>query len=357
MRLFPKDRDLSAPAERVELTVRGSDLQLPHEDVHVRLDAFLQHFLHWRSRTSIQQLIKEGFVSVALAEPGLREARGELVVERRPGRKLLHGSRVVIEIPEPLRVQRSVPAASDLVVLYEDGEIVVVDKPPMLPVHPSGRHLSDTLIQRIHARYGKDPRREHRIKLCHRLDRETSGIVVCARDPATHAAIMSQFENRDVEKEYHAIVRGVPESDSGVVDLPIGPARWSEVMLRMTTTPDGLPSRTAWSVLERHRGCALVSCRPTTGRQHQIRVHMEAIGHPLVGDKLYGDDETIFLRAAQGELTREDLRALGMPRQALHNHRIAFRNPRTGERVEVRSPIPEDMRAYLEARGDAERPA
>jgi len=348
VRLFPKDRDLSEPAERVELTVRGSDLQLPFDEVHIRLDAFLQRFIHWRSRTSIQDLIRGGFVSVAAAEPGEREPRAAAVVERRPGRRLLHGSRVTIDIPEPLRVQRAVSAASDLCVLYEDAEVLVVDKPPMLPVHPSGRHLADTLIQRIHATYGQeDERREFRIKLCHRLDRETSGLVVCARDPRSHAAIMAQFENRDVDKEYHAIVRGVPADDGGVIDLPIGSARGSEVQLKMAAVADGLPSRTTWSVIERHADCALVSCKPFTGRQHQIRVHMDAIGHPLVGDKLYGVDEQVFLRASTGDLTPAELRALGMPRHALHNHRIAFTSPATGERIEVRSSLPQDMLHYL----------
>jgi 23S rRNA pseudouridine1911/1915/1917 synthase len=351
VRLFPKDRDLSTPAERVELTVRGSDLQLPHDEVHIRLDAFLQRFIHWRSRTAIQDLIKEGRVLVAAAEPGEREARAQPVVELRPGRRLLNGSRVVIDIPEPLRAQRAMSAATDLSVLYENNDVLVVDKPPMLPVHPSGRHLSDTLIQRIHAAFDQgEERREYRFKLCHRLDRETSGIVVCAREPAIHAAIMEQFENRDIEKEYHAIVRGVPEADEGVIDFPIGSARGSEVMLKMAAIADGLPSRTTWRVIERHADCALVSCKPFTGRQHQIRVHMDAIGHPLVGDKLYGVDEQIFLRASAGELTADEVRWLGLPRHALHNHRIVFMHPVTGERVEVRSSLPEDMSRYLEAR-------
>ncbi|QDU83302.1 Ribosomal large subunit pseudouridine synthase C [Planctomycetes bacterium Pla163] len=351
MRLFPKNRDLSVPPDRVELTVRASDLQQPLEEVHVRLDAFLQHFIHWRSRTSIQQLIKDGFVRVAAAEPGERLARAELATETRPGRRLLHGSRVEVEIPEPLRIQRATSAASELVILYQDAQILMVDKPPMLPVHPSGRHLADTLIQRIHAAFDQtEERREYRIKLCHRLDRETSGIVVCARDPESHAKIMSQFERRDVEKEYHAIVRGVPVRDEGVIDLPLGPDRHSEVKLKMSPVPEGLASKTSWRVLERHADCALVSCKPLTGRQHQIRVHMDAIGHSLVGDKLYGLDEQLFLRASNGELTAADELALGLPRHALHNHWIAVTNPVTGERVEVRSPIPEDMRQYLDAR-------
>ena len=351
MKLFPKNRDLSRPETSVELRVRGSDLQLPEDEVHIRLDAFLQRFLTWRSRTSIQALIKDGFVSVDPSDPGHPHGTGELAVERRPGRRLLHGSRVVIEIPEPLRVQRTVTAASELVVLYEDAQMLAVDKPALLPVHPSGRHLADTLIQRVHARYGQqNERREFRIKLCHRLDRETSGVTLLARDPHSHAALMKQFEVRDVDKEYLAIVWGEPERDGGTIDLPLGPDPHSEVRLKMAPVVGGIEARTHWRVVERLEGCALVSAKPFTGRQHQIRVHLAAIGHPLVGDKLYGDDEQLFLRGARGELDLHEERALGLPRQALHNHRLAVMNPVTGERVEVRSPLPEDMAQFLEAR-------
>ncbi|QDU69881.1 RluA family pseudouridine synthase [Engelhardtia mirabilis] len=351
MRLFPKHRDLSQPPDRVELVVRGSDLQLPEEEVHVRLDAFLGQFIHWRSRTSIQRLIREGFVLIDPSDPANPAGRGELTAELRPGKRLLHGSRVVVVIPEPQRIQRATSAASELTILYEDDQILAVDKPPILPVHPSGRHLSDTLIQRVHAAYDQRKLdREWRIKLCHRLDRETSGIVLMARDPVSHSAIMKQFERRDVDKEYHAIVRGVPEVDSGDINLPLGPASTSQVRIKMAAVTAGLEARTRWRVLERYTDCALVSCKPETGRQHQIRVHMDAIGHSLVGDKLYGVDEQVFLRASQGETTRADEVLLGLNRHALHNHHISIRNPKTGEMVAVRSPIPEDMRQFLAGR-------
>lgn len=348
MRLFPKDRDLSESPDHVELVVRASDLNLPIEEVHVRLDAFLAKFLHWRSRTSIQELIRDGFVAIDPSDPANPNGTGVLFVEKRPGRKLLHGTRVVIEIPEPLRIQRVVSAASELSILYEDGQMLGIDKPPNLPVHPSGRHLADTLIQRVHARYDqKKERREFRIKLCHRLDRETSGVVLLARDPASHAKLMMQFEKRETEKEYLAIVRGVPTEDGGRIDHDLGSDMKSEVRLKMAPVAEGLPSVTRWNVLERYTDCALVSCRPETGRQHQIRVHMDAVGHSLVGDKLYGVDEQLFLKASANELTRADQEYLGLPRHALHNHRLVVTNPQTGERVEIRSPLPEDMRQYL----------
>jgi 23S rRNA pseudouridine1911/1915/1917 synthase len=289
-------------------------------------------------------------VLVDASTPESPRGTGRATEERRPGRKLRHGARVVVVIPEELRRPMVGPTSDDLVVLYEDRCVVAVDKPAGVAVHPSGRHLTDTLIQRVHARYGAgyELEKEGAPRLCHRLDRETSGIVLVSRDPAAHADVQQQFERRQVDKEYLTIVRGVPEREGGTIDLPIGPARASSVGLKMAVAIDGWPCRTDWRVVERHAGCALVSCKPVTGRQHQIRVHMAAIGHPVVGDKLYGDDELVFQRHLDGQLTAEDQRALGMARHALHNARVVFRTPDGGATIEVTSPLPPDMRAFLE---------
>lgn len=355
MGLFPKDRNLADAPERVELEVRASDFGLRKDEVSLRLDTFLQRHLSWRSRNSIQSLIKEGYVSVAAAPPELRGLREETHVERRPGNRLRHGMAVTVTIPEELRLSGVPEVTDELAVLYEDENVLVVDKPPLLPVHPSGRHLSDTLIQRIHAHYARalDPeaRKDARIpvRLCHRLDRETSGLVLCGKNRAAHRKLMLQFEARRIEKEYLAIVRGDPPAESGTINFPLGPSPTSAVRLKMTVVADGLPSVTHWRVLERHGACALVACRPLTGRQHQIRVHLSAIGHPLVGDKLYGDDERAFLRSAAGELTEADRSALGLERHALHNHSIAFRSPRDRRRIQIESPLAADLRSFLDA--------
>jgi 23S rRNA pseudouridine1911/1915/1917 synthase len=174
--------------------------------------------------------------------------------------------------------------------------------------------------------------------------------VLIGKHPRAHSELMGQFERREVSKEYLAIVQGSPGLEGGVIDHALGPARASSIQIKMTTTARGLASRTEWSVVRRHVGCTLVSCRPLTGRQHQIRVHMQAIGHPLVGDKLYGPDENYFQKAADGTLTDADLTALEFPRQALHAHRLVFRSPRSGERVEVVSPLARDLAAFLETR-------
>lgn len=351
MRLLPKDRDLSKTLEEVELAVRASDLRMRAEEVEIRLDRFLALHMGWRSRTSVQSLIHEGYVFVDASTPDRPNGSGVFTLETRPGRKLRDRARVRVVVPEGLRVDVT-PVLDDTVgVLFEDVDVLAVDKPPMLPVHPSGRHLSDTLIQRVHARYGADKvEREARPRLCHRLDRETSGIVLVGMHPRAHAELRRQFEMHEVEKEYLAIVQGAPQQEYGTIDQPIGSARGSTIGLKMACRPDGDEARTDWRVLERRRGCSLVLCRLYTGRQHQIRVHMEAIGHPLVGDKLYGYGDEYFQKYHDGELTPQDITTLELPRQALHHHRIVFTHPSRPERIEVKSALPADMAACLATR-------
>jgi len=355
MRLFPRDRDLSQPLERIELRVRASDFGLPVEEVEMRLDQFLARHMAWRSRTSVQGLIRDGAVLVDAATPDHPEGTGQATVETRPGRKLRHGTRVVIVIPEELRV--SMPegdaggALDELCVLYRDAGVLAVDKPPMLAVHPSGRHLADTLIQRVHRMLGtRDLPRDARPRLAHRLDRETSGAILIGLDPDSHSELMRQFEERETDKQYLAIVKGEPEHDGGRIELPLGPARGSKIGLKMAVQFDGQEALTEWRVVRRVPGYALVACDIHTGRQHQIRVHLAAIGLPIVGDKLYGPDEMLFQKGADGTLDDADLRLLELPRQALHSHRIAFTSPATGERVVVESPLAPDLQRFLDER-------
>ncbi|MEW6073532.1 MAG: RluA family pseudouridine synthase [Planctomycetota bacterium] len=350
MGLFPKDRNLADSPDRVVLPVRANDFQARREEFAIRLDAFLQRRLPWRSRTSIQGLIRDGTVRVLLAGPGPEEAPGEGTAERRCSRLLRHGMCVVVAVPPAHRLPRLAAESADLAILFEDDDVLCVDKPPFLPVHPSGRHLADSLIQRVHARYRAAGAGERLpLRLGHRLDRETSGAVLVGKGDAAHRHLRRQFEAGEVEKDYLAIVRGSPAADEGLVTLPLGPAHAGAVRLKMIVSMDGLPAETSWTVVERHGAVSLVACRPRTGRQHQIRVHLAAIGHPVVGDKLYGPGEEYFLRAAAGTLTPADLRALGLPRHALHCHRLAWRSPSAGTRCAATSPLPADMRALLSA--------
>jgi len=319
------------------------------EDVNLRLDNFLQQHIAWRSRSSIQRLIKDGWLYIDAATPDHPRGCGDLTQESRPGRRLKHGTRVVVIIPPEHRLPGPTATSGEVVALYEDDVCVAIDKPAMLPVHPSGRHASDTLIQRMHARHPELLERGLAPRLCHRLDRETSGIVLIAKDPRHHTELSRQFEQREVEKEYLAIVRGAPVDDSGSIELPIGPARASAVRLKMAMQADGLPARTDWRVVERRPDHTLLGVQLFTGRQHQIRVHLAAIGHPIVGDKIYGYDDLYFQKSVADELTADDWRALELPRQALHHHRLVFRSPATGDRVEVVAPLPADLAEFLNA--------
>ena len=351
MGLLPKDRDLNRPPEEVELVVDASDFRVKASSLNLRLDQFLGEFLTWRSRSSIQRLIKDGYVLVDAATPDHPQGTGEARPEARPGRRLRHGSRVVVVIPEEHRLSLSPGEVGPLSILYEDEEVVAVDKPPLVAVHPSGRHMSDTLIQRVHAHFREEVEAGTMVpRLCHRLDRETSGIVLVAKHPRTHPVLMGQFEGREVEKAYLALVHGTGLTEALSITDPIGAARASTIRLKMAVRADGLPSRTDVEVLEVAGDLSLVRCDLFTGRQHQIRVHLAARGHPIVGDKLYGEDDGLFLRAAAGQLSDADRRALVLERHALHNHRLRFTSPAAGP-VEVVSPLAEDMAALLAARG------
>jgi 23S rRNA pseudouridine1911/1915/1917 synthase len=349
MGMFPKDRDLTKTPERVELRVDASYFRERIAGFHIRLDQFLATHLSWRSRSSIQELVRDGYVLIDPASPEAPQGHGREEVELRPGRKLSHGSRVVVVIPDELRLPAVSLDPSALAILYEDEEVVAVDKPPMLAV-PSGRHLSDTLIQRVHAHYLPDVEAGRLVpRLCHRLDRETSGIVLVSKNPRTHHKVMRQFERRRVEKDYLAIVHGELADEHGTIDFPLAPARTSSIALKMTVAADGLASRTDWTVVDRNEGYTLLRCRLHTGRQHQIRVHLAAIDHPIVGDKLYGPDEMLFQRAIHDELSASDLRLLELPRHALHNHRLVFQTPAGNRRVEIVSELAADLRACWEA--------
>lgn len=351
MGLFPANRDLNRPPDRVELAVSASSLGERAGEVQIRLDSFLSRHLKWRSRSSIQRLVKEGWVLVDASTPDHPDGTGVLSEERRPGRRLHDGTRVVVVIPPESRLPAPEFASEELEILYEDEDALAVDKPPFLPVHPSGRHHLDTLIQRVHLRF-KQSHLERGVapRLCHRLDRETSGIVLVAKNPQAHRRLATQFEDRLVEKEYLAVIWGRPEAAEGSIALPIGPARCSKVRLKMTVAADGLDCRTDWRLLRSHGDCSLLSCRIHTGRQHQIRVHLAALGMPIVGDKLYGPDEEYFCKAAEGTLDDRDLEVLELPRHALHSHRLVFTSSVTGEPIEVVSPLAADLRAHLAAR-------
>jgi 23S rRNA pseudouridine1911/1915/1917 synthase len=229
--------------------------------------------------------------------------------------------------------------------VHEDDDVLVVDKPAGLVVHPASGAQSGTLVNallaRVHDLSGIGG--VLRPGIVHRLDRGTSGLLVVAKNDETHRALVRQFAGRTVEKEYLALVLGVPARASGEIRTAIGrdPVHRKKMSTR---APRGREARSSWTIAERFDGAALLRVRIHTGRTHQIRVHLASIGHPVAGDALYGGTRTPSSRKAAA---RQALASLSRP--ALHSARLAFEHPRRGERRAFEAPLPADLESVLDA--------
>jgi 23S rRNA pseudouridine1911/1915/1917 synthase len=247
----------------------------------------------------------------------------------------------VVPAPEPLSAEAE---ALPLDVIYEDADILVLDKPAGLVVHPSTTGSSGTLVNALlhHCRDLPGIKGVIRPGIVHRLDKDTSGVMVIAKTESALASLGRQFKERDIEKIYLAIVHGTFREQGGRIEADIG--RHPTDRKKMSThTRRGRAAATQWALLESFPGCSLLEIRPETGRTHQIRVHLASVGHPVLGDALYGrkgrPGAIVDLRL------RDAVRKLN--RQALHAYRLTFTHPKTGERVTFTSPFPPDMEAVL----------
>jgi len=298
-------------------------------DQGIRLDLFLKERIPRMSREGIKEAIRTR-VDIP------RRTRV------RPSTTLLPGDEVIVDWPragEDDPVQAA--AAEPIRVLRDDGVILAVDKPAGLIVHATARSRGVSLLGILAAKH--DP-----LHLVHRLDRETSGVVVLARTMEAARILSSAFASGEVEKIYVAIVFGVVGRDEGAIDLPIGKDSRSAVHVKQgVDASSGRPARTEFRVVERLEGFTLLELHPRTGRRHQIRVHLQAIGHPLVGDKLYGAREAHYLRFLASGFDEKMKRDLIAERQLLHAARVTLRHPRTARRVTIASPIPGDMAAFI----------
>jgi RluA family pseudouridine synthase len=220
---------------------------------------------------------------------------------------------------------------------------LAVDKPPGIPVHPVNTVRENSLIRMLRRQEGKEG-----LRLVHRLDRETSGVLLVAETHETARALARAFESRDVLKEYAALVVGRVAQESGRIDLPIGQARSSRVFVRREAQENGQPAVTAWCVERRFDDRTLLRVFPATGRRHQIRVHLAAIGHPVVGDILYGRPDRDYLDRVRGVRDPRS-EGIGPRRQLLHCVRLAFLDPARRQPVEVEAPLPDDFLASLVA--------
>jgi 23S rRNA pseudouridine1911/1915/1917 synthase len=305
---------------------------VPRELAGLRLDRFVQTRIPRLSRTRANQIVR----ACAYQADGRR---------RRPSDRVREGEVVLIVRPpfaEPLA-----PTSFDVV--YEDEAMLVIDKPAGLPVHPSATYHKNTLTFILRERYP-----EATPHIAHRLDRETSGVLVCARSLDDERALKLQFERRETRKTYLAIVRGRVEDDGGLIDAPLGrPDEGLHVLMEVRA--DGAPSRTRFEVVARAPEHSLVSLTPETGRQHQLRVHLAALGHPIVGDKLYGPEGVApFLEYNETGMTPALESRLGHARQALHAHRLGLRHPRSGEDIVLTAPLAKDLsRLWGEVGGSA----
>jgi 23S rRNA pseudouridine1911/1915/1917 synthase len=288
-----------------------------------RLDRFLAHRLAGISRTRIQRWIALGAVRVeqTLRLPSYRlSGHEEVEVEAQP----LESEQAFLPDPVPLRI------------LHEDEDLVVIDKPAGLVTHPAPGHWRNTLMNGLLHAYPRTARLP-RAGIVHRLDRNTSGVLVCARSERAFVARSAQLAERTMGREYLAVVAGtIPEA--GSIDAPIGRDPHHRLRMAVVAAPPGKPARTDYRVLARRSlggaGHAVLLCRLQTGRTHQIRVHLASIGHPLLGDATYGG-------AARA----------GFERQALHAWRLRLVHPATGRPLTLAAPIPDDLRGLLEALG------
>ncbi len=304
-------------------------------DAGLRLDRFVHLVMPWRSRLVIKQQIEAGRIRV----DGAR---------KRPAYHVREGELVQVEVHQAPDLTADLSQV-ELEVIYEDDNILVVDKAPYMVAHPTGRRLSGTIIQAVHYRLQEAMAKDADIRprLLHRLDRETSGVLLISKRLKTHRFLARQFERHQVLKEYLAIVEGRPEQDEGIISLGIGRAARSKVEIKKgIDVQAGTQAVTRFRVEERLPGHTLVRLYPSTGRGHQLRVHLAAIGHPVLADELYRD-ESVFLKRLEGKKGKDSSRAV-IGRHALHAHKLTICYP---DRENVRTftaPLPEDMAQALQ---------
>lgn len=322
-----------------------SMFRVPPELAGQRLDVFMQGQLKRTSRTRTQVIVANSAYDAfgKRLRSNYRVKAEELVLLWRPPWD---------EDPVP----------TDVPILYEDEHLLAVDKPALLPVHPTARYYRNTLIEVL-----KRARPGEFVSLGHRIDRETSGVLLVSKTPECDRTLKRALEDRaDIEKTYVALTWNVPEPARSPQlggrgaqafryerSVELDPTSKYKVKMRLGVGDDALYAATRFVVEGTKNGYARMRCDLETGRQHQIRLHLASLGAPIVGDKLYGPDETCFARGADGELTEEDHAILELPRHALHAARLALAHPMTGERLVIEAPLPKDLADVWDSRAPA----
>lgn len=325
-----RDADDETPVTAVFEATRSADM---------RLDRFLAHRVPFLSRTQLQRLIEESAVTVNGRVP-------------KASTRLRRGDRIVATLPPP--PSNAIAAERiPIEVLFEDEHVIVVNKQPDLIVHPARSHTSGTLINALAWHFlhntggtlstvGEDIARPG---VVHRLDKHTSGVMVCAKSDVAHWRIARQFEVRRTEKRYLCLVHGEVEPEADVIDLPLGKHPTVKEKYAVRHDELGKPSQTVYRVREVYEGHSLVEVELRTGRTHQIRVHMSHIGYPLVGDDLYAGRH---VTVGDFDPSQPDASEPLLTRQALHAARLGFEHPVSGQRVAFEAPMWPDLRRAVE---------
>jgi 23S rRNA pseudouridine1911/1915/1917 synthase len=301
-------------------------LKIEAKSSGVRVDVLLADSLENLSRSGAQRLIELGHVTL-----------GGIPV--RKNHKVTAGEAFEVTLPEPVQTET---AAQDipLDIVYEDGDVIVVNKPKGMVVHPAPGHPDGTLVNALLNHCGDSLSGiggEIRPGIVHRIDKETSGLVIAAKNDAAHASLSAQLKNRSLSRIYEAIVCGQVKNDTGTIDAPIG-RHPTDRKRQAVTAKHSRPAVTHYEVLGRYNGYTHIRCRLETGRTHQIRVHMAHIGHPILGDLVYGRKKP----------------EKGLSGQCLHAVRLKFVHPRTNERIALETELPEYFVEVLNKLGDQE---
>jgi 23S rRNA pseudouridine1911/1915/1917 synthase len=323
----PEQELLLEPGQSVELVVAP-------EETGQRLDAFLANRLKRYSRVHLRRFISSG--GVKIGDNG-----------GKPAYRLREGERVLLTLPDIPRSSPR-PEAIPLTVLYEDDDMVAINKSPGMVVHPSRGHWSGTLTSALAFHFDSlsTAGGTNRPGIVHRLDRDTSGVIVIAKHDQAHAGLSIQFEARTTEKEYFALCYGNVDRDRDIVDQPIGPHPYQrEKMAIRVGHPDSKEAQTFYEVAERFDGYTAIKALPKTGRTHQIRIHLAHVGTPIVCDRMYAG--RAVLTRGEVRMRREDDDVL-LQRQALHARRLRINHPLSGKTLEFVAELPDDLQQVLE---------
>ncbi|KML10416.1 pseudouridine synthase [Bacillus safensis] len=295
------------------------NIAVSEDQTSERLDKFLSTTEPEWSRTQVQQWVKDGLI----------EVNGKQV---KANYKVQAGDQIKVDIPDPEELDVEAEPM-DLDIYYEDADVLVVNKPRGMVVHPAPGHVSGTLVNGLmaHCKDLSGINGVMRPGIVHRIDKDTSGLLMVAKNDMAHESLVNQLVAKTVTRKYTAVVHGIIQHDTGTIDAPIG--RDKKDRQSMTVTKENAKQAvTHFDVIERFKDFTVVECRLETGRTHQIRVHMKYIGYPLAGDPKYGPRKTVDFNG-----------------QLLHAGVLGFDHPRTGEYIEFTAPIPADMQAFIDS--------